>query len=371
MNNTMLGIVYSNMYDTSLGDLTLHRTMGSVPVGGRYRLVDFALSNMVNSGITDVGIITKSNYHSLMDHVGSGREWDLSRKIGGLTILPPFSRSGTGMYEDNIEALSGIMGFIKASSAKYVVLSYCDVIANIDFKEVLENHQKSGKGITVLYSRGELEENSKDNTVLVIGQNNLLKDILLNPDIQGDQNLYLNMAIIERDLLIRLISEAVTRNKHSFQKDILQAQADRDGVNCYHFKGTCARIHCMESYFKANMLLLDKEVRTQIFDPRRPVYTKVRDEVPARYGLRSQVSNSLVADGCIIEGRVENSIIFRGVRIGQGAVIKNSIIMQGCVIEDNAQLSYVVADKDVLIRDGRSLGGYLTYPLYLPKAIHV
>ncbi len=371
MADKMLGIVFSNMHDTSLGDLTLHRTMGSVPVGGRYRLVDFPLSNMVNSGVHDVGIITKSNYHSLMDHVGSGREWDLARKIGGLTILPPFSRTGSGMYKGSLEALWGVMGYIRSSTAKYAILSDCDIMANVDYRDVLRSHKEAGVGITVIYTRREIEESDTDNVVLNIGKDGLLGDLMINPDLQGDQNLYLNMAIIDRDLLVRLVTDAVSRGRYSFYQDILQTQAQADQVNCYRFEGTCCRIHCMESYFRANMMLLDREARAQLFDPRRPIYTKVRDEVPARYGLKASVSNSLVADGCIIEGQVENSVIFRGVRIGKGAVVKNSIVMQGTVIEDNAELSYVVADKDVLIRDGRKLGGYLTYPLYLPKLTHV
>lgn len=371
MNNRMLGIVFSNMHDASLGDLTLHRTMGSVPVGGRYRLVDFPLSNMVNSGVQDVGIITKNNYHSLMDHVGSGREWDLARKIGGLTILPPYSRAGSGIYQGILEALWGAVGYIRSSTARYVILSDCDTIANVNYLDVLASHKVSGVGITLVYIRREIAEGARDNVVLNIGKDDRLGDLMINPDLQGEQNLYMNMAIIDRDLLIRLVTDAVSRNHHSFHKDILQVQAQADQVNCYHFNGACCRIQCMESYFRANMTLLNKEVRRQLFDPQRPIYTKVRDEVPARYGLKAMVSNSLVADGCIIEGQVENSIIFRGVRIGKGAIVRNSIIMQGTVIEENAKLSYVITDKDVLIRNGRDMGGYLTYPLYLPKLTHV
>ena len=371
MADKMLGIIFSNMHDTSLGDLTLHRTMGSIPVGGRYRLVDFPLSNMVNSGVRDVGIITKSNYHSLMDHVGSGREWDLARKIGGLTILPPFSRTGSGMYKGSLEALWGIMGYIRSSTAKYVILSDCDIMANVDYLDVLKSHKAAGTGITVVYTRREIEESDKDNVVFNIGKDGLLGDVMTNPDLQGEQNIYLNTAIMDRDLLVRLVSDAVSRGNYSFNQDILRVQAQADRVNCYRFEGTCCRIHCMESYFRANMMLLDREARAHLFDPARPIYTKVRDEVPARYGLQASVANSLVADGCIIEGKVENSVIFRGVRIGKGAVVRNSIVMQGTVIEDNAELGYVIADKDVLIRDGRKLGGYLTYPLYLPKQTHV
>ena len=149
----VLGIVFSNMHDDRMGDLTMVRTMGSVPYGGRYRLVDFALSNMVNAGIRDVGMITKSNYHSLMDHVGSGREWDLARKIGGLTILPPYARAGAGMYRGNLDAISNIYAFLASSKAKYVLLCDCDVVANIDYNAMLAEHEESGAGISILCGR--------------------------------------------------------------------------------------------------------------------------------------------------------------------------------------------------------------------------
>lgn len=363
----MLGILFSNMHDDALSELTLHRTMGSVPFGGRYRLVDFALSNMVNSGIKDVGIITKSNYHSLMDHLGAGREWDLARKIGGLTLLPPYSRTGTGIYHGRLNALAGILGYIQASKSPYVALCDCDLVCNFDFKDMLKAHIDSGANITVAYTVREIEDGEKDNAVLAVGKNNMLRDIYWNPDVQGDQEIYMNIAIINKDLLVHRVTNAVAQNKTDFYRDVIAEEAENGRVDCYRFDGFCDRIHNMESFFQTNMELLKADVRKELFNVQRPIYTKVRDEVPAKYGLQAKVMNSLVADGCIIEGQVENSIIFRGVKVGKGTVIRNSIIMQGTTIEDGAQLDYVITDKDVLIKDGRKLAGYLTYPLYVPK----
>ena len=366
----VLGIVFSNMHDDRMGDLTMVRTMGSVPYGGRYRLVDFALSNMVNAGIRDVGMITKSNYHSLMDHVGSGREWDLARKIGGLTILPPYARAGAGMYRGNLDAISNIYAFLASSKAKYVLLCDCDVVANIDYNAMLAEHEESGAGISILCGRYDVAPHHGEDLVLSIQEDGFLRDAFQSADARGEQDVYMNAAIFDRELLLRLAVDGVSHGKYSVG-EILQEQGRAHNVLCYKQEGWFYHMHNMVEYFEANMALLNASVREDLFRPERPILTKIRDEAPAKYGLSSNVKNSLVADGCIIEGTVENSIIFRGVKVGQGAVVKNSIVMQGSVIDDNAQLDYVILDKDVLIKDGRRLAGYLTYPVYVPKKSHI
>ncbi|MEG2073758.1 MAG: glucose-1-phosphate adenylyltransferase subunit GlgD [Angelakisella sp.] len=372
-DNKMLGIVFSNMHDNFLAELTMHRTTASVPFGGRYRLVDFTLSNMVNSGIANVGIIAKSNYHSLMDHVGSGKEWDLARKRGGLTILPPFSRSGSGgIYRGNLEALAGIMGYIRSSTAPYVALSDCCLVTNLDMRKVLEAHQKSGAEITIVYTVGECTAPRGDCVAIETDKDGFLTEV--SPHHEGGggvHKMYTNIAVIAKDTLIHMVNNFVNQNKYSFVQDVLTTMSGTRSVYCYELSGCSLTIHDMQSYFEANMSLLDSNVRRELFNQERPIYTKVRDEVPAKYGLSSVVANSLVADGCIIEGEVRNSVIFRGVRVGKGARVENCILMQGTVVEDNASLDYVIADKNVLVRDGRKLAGYLSYPLFLPKNQHI
>ena len=366
----VLGIVFSNMHDDRMGDLTMVRTMGSVPYGGRYRLVDFALSNMVNAGIRDVGMITKSNYHSLMDHVGSGREWDLARKIGGLTILPPYARAKAGMYRGNLDALNGIYAFLASSKAKYVLLCDCDIVANIDYNAMLAAHEESGAGVTILCGRYDVAPHHGEDLILSIQENGFLRDAFQSAGVGGEQDVYMNAAIFDRELLLRLTADGVSHGQYSIN-GVISEQARSNNVYCYRCGGWSYHIHNLTEYFAANMALLDEKVRQELFLPERPILTKIRDEAPAKYGLSSSVKNSLVADGCIIEGTVENSVIFRGVKIGQGAVVKNSIIMQSTVVNNNAELEYVVLDKDVLIKDGRRLAGYLTYPLYVPKKSHI
>ena len=174
-NKKAMGIIFANMHDGFLGDLTSHRSLGAVPFGGRYRVIDFSLSNMNNSGIHDVGIITHSNYQSLMDHLGSGREWDLARKWGGLSILPPYAGTALGFNTGRMESLASILGYIKRTQADYVVLSDCDLVANLDLAELIEHHAQSGADITVAYRKGYLTGEHKDSTTLVLDRNNRLQ----------------------------------------------------------------------------------------------------------------------------------------------------------------------------------------------------
>ncbi|MEM1484835.1 glucose-1-phosphate adenylyltransferase subunit GlgD [Oscillospiraceae bacterium PP1C4] len=368
--NKVMGIVFSNMHDSILGELTERRTTGSVPYGGRYRLIDFVLSSMVNSDVRDIGIITKRNYQSLMDHVGAGRAWDLARKRGGLVILPPFANQGSGIYRGRLEALQGALGYIKHNDAKYVLLCDCDIIANIDLREMIHEHIKSGAQITLMFQNTEvLPEDMRDTTTICCNEETReVTDIMVRPDTKGRQNVYMNVMLVEKTLLERMINEGKSHDQFSLVRHAIQPSIGKLDIKAFEFKGYCHKISGMKSYFAANMELLDPAVRNALFPKEKPVFTKVRDQVPVKYGLSAKVGNSLIADGCIINGEVENCIIFRGVKVGKGAVLKNCIIMQDTTIGDNAHLEYVITDKDVLIKDSRTLIGYKTYPIYIAKA---
>lgn len=366
--NKVLGIIFSNMHDTTLGELTENRTTGSVPFGGRYRMVDFILSGMVNSDITDVGIITKQNYQSLMDHVGAGRAWDLARKRGGLVILPPFASKGGGIYRGRLEALGGAMNYIKRSNAKYVLLGDCDIIANIDVHDLICQHIESGAQITMMVKNSKVQpESARDVTTVYFDSEHSVTDILVRPDVRGNENIYMNVMLIDKTLMERLVNDGISRDHYSLIRHALQPSIGKLNIKAYEFNGYSHRICGLKSYFDANMELLNPDVRAQLFPRDFPIFTKVRDEVPVKYGLSSQVSNSLIADGCIIEGTVENCIIFRGVRIGKDAVLKNCIIMQNTMISNHTHLEYVITDKNVLIKNTRTLVGFETYPLYIAK----
>jgi glucose-1-phosphate adenylyltransferase len=364
-----LGIIFSNMHDHMLSEITEPRTMGSVPLGGRYRLIDFVLSNMVNSGISDVGVITKSNYQSLIDHLGTGREWDLSRKRGGLSLLPPFGHSSAGIYRGRLEALSGVVSFIHHSDAKYVLMADCDIVANIDFTEIFKTHIEKKADITVAYKRDVIgDDQAADSTVLRFDDQGMVNEVLIHPNnIQGEDNVYLNFCLISKELLEKEIHEGTSRNIHSFLQGVLQAKCNRLHIASWEFKGYSAKVNSIRKYYRANMAMLEPQVRAQLFPRERPIYTKVRDEVPAKYGLNAKATGSMVADGAIIEGTLENSIVFRGVHVGKNAVVKNCILMQDTVVSESVTLDHVITDKNVVVREGRTLVGYETYPLVIAK----
>lgn len=368
----VLGLVFANMHDTTLGDMTKNRTMGSVMFGGRYRLIDFPLSNMVNSGISEVGVITKSNYQSLLDHLGSAREWDLARKKGGLYILPPFGNVESTLYRGRIEALYGAMSFIKHSRAKYVILSDCDVVTNIDYKPIVAAHIESGADITAVAHTGVYSSDDiKTSTVFNVDADKNVTSVLINPDISGTCTTSLNVFVMSMDFLIETVNDAMARGNVSFERNILQEKCRELKIKIYEYDNYFSKLNSPESYFKSNMALLEPENARKLFVPKRSIYTKVSDNAPVKYDLDSKVSNSLVADGCIIEGEVENSILFRGVKVGKGAKVKNCILMQGTVVGDNAELNYLITDKNVSICENHILTSSPQYPMYVGKGASV
>lgn len=368
----VLGLVFANMHDTTLGDMTKNRTMGSVMFGGRYRLIDFPLSNMVNSGISEVGVITKSNYQSLLDHLGSAREWDLARKKGGLYILPPFGNVESTLYRGRIEALYGAMSFIKHSRAKYVILSDCDVVTNIDYKPIVAAHIESGADITAVAHTGVYSSDDiKTSTVFNVDADKNVTSVLINPDISGTCTTSLNVFVMSMDFLIETVNDAMARGNVSFERNILQEKCRELKIKIYEYDNYFSKLNSPESYFKSNMALLEPENARKLFVPKRSIYTKVSDNAPVKYDLDNKVSNSLIADGCIIEGEVENSVLFRGVKVGKGAKVKNCILMQGTVVGDNAELNYLITDKNVSICENHILTSSPQYPMYVGKGASV
>lgn len=368
INQNVLGLIFASINDSAVIDLTKLRTMGSIPYGGRYRMVDFPLSNMVNSGISEVGVITKSNYGSLLDHLGSGREWDLARKKGGLHLLPPFSQSAGGTYQGRLEALSNIWSFVEHTRAKYVILANSDVITTIDFNDALKQHQDTNADITVIYAKGLYNRDKSTNgCILQIDEENTIKEVLTNPMLSGECNISLDMFIMNTDFLKQVVLEAISKNQKSLIRNVLQARKDEFLFKAYEHKSCFYKIDSLEAYYKANLALLDAKTRNSIFNSEAPIYTKVGDNAPVKYGLESNVKNSLVADGCMIEGTVENCVLFRGVKIGRGAIVRNCVLMQGTEIGEGCNIDSIVADKNVTISENRVLTGSADYPLYLGK----
>lgn len=372
-NANALGILFPNSYDTLVPELTAERLMASIPFAGRYRLVDFVLSGMMNAGIDNISLIVRKNYHSLMDHLGSGREWDLTRKNGGLNLVPPFSGKAVKVYNGKVEALANIVEFLKSQKEKYVVLSDTHIVGNLDFKKLINAHIESGADVTMAYQEAEIPEEWKDQELgsemhysLEI-KDGRVEQILVNSKRPGLRNLSLNVYVMNRELLIEQVERAFVLGYVYLERDILAPNLDKLDVRAYRFDGYVVRIRGLRSYFDENMKLLEDENLDALFSGNR-VCTKIRDDNPTRYIGNAKAENVLVADGCVIEGEVENSILFRGVKVGKGAKVKNCILMQDTVVQANAEVEYVISDKNVTVSEGQQIRGSESFPVYVAKA---
>ena len=372
-NKKALGIIFPNSYDNWVPELVNVRLMASIPFASRYRMVDFVLSSMANSGIDNISVIVKKNYHSLMDHLGSGREWDLVRKHGGLNIFPPFMESDSRAYLGRAGALANTLDFLRSQKEKYVVMTDSNIAVNFDFAKMIDAHIESGADVTVAYNEQELpanflyhEANDRDHYYTLNINNGRVEKILINAKDKGVQNFSMNMYVIDRELLINLINEASLRGNEYFERDVLIPQLSKLNVQAYKYDGYLARITGMKSYFDENMKLLDDYNIDALFDG-NPIYTKIRDDNPTRYIDGAKVKNTMAADGCVIEGEVENCVLFRGVKIAKGAVVKNCVLMQDTVVEAGANVEYTITDKDVVISAGKELKGNDSFPVYIPK----
>ncbi len=365
-----LGIIFSDIQDWSMTELASHRSLAAIPFGGRYRLVDFTLSNMVNTGINKLCIITRSNYKSLMEHVGSGKDWDLSRKKGGILIFPPYALGENhGLFQGRLDALKRVLDYISSSKEKYVVLSDCDMIYNINYNDVIKYHEEKNSDITAVYINTSVDKNSSIHKIIYeFDDDGRADDILIYPVIKGDHNVGLNTWVMNKDFLESLIYDAIARNYKDFSYDVLAKKVHSLRIYGYEYKGYFAHIDSLQSYYENSLGLLNKEnLQSLFYSSTGPIYTKTKDSTPTKYCKDANVKNSLIASGCIIKGTVENSIIFRGVEIGKNAVVKNSIIMQHGIIGENARLDSIITDTYSHVTNDRVLLGYSNCPFFLKK----
>ena len=374
---TAAGLIFTNIHDDALREMTARRAIGSVPFGGRYRLVDFPLSCMVNAGIVKVGVVTHDNYQSLLSHLGSGKDWDLARRSGGIRILPPlvsaYHNSYAGrVYSTRLEALMGVTDFIEKCTEDVVVLSDANAVFNMDLGEVVRAHVRSDADMTFVTKRtsASLCPVGRDVKVMTSDDAGRLVDLKeFDPlDHAGEIEIYTNVTVASRDYLLRTVRDAIARSYKSFFSDVVKRRLPEDRFCVYPYAGYYNMITSLSEYFGASMALLRRDVRHALLGRgQSPIYTKVRNSAPAVYTRDSYVRNSLVADGCLIEGRVENSILFRGVHVAKGAVVTNSILLQNTAVGGNAWVNCTVADKDVVIREGRRLSGDAVQPYYVEK----
>jgi len=370
----MTGIIFSEIYNGDLDAFTSDRNMGAIPFGGRYRLVDFVLSNMVNSGITNVGVLAKQHYHSLMDHLANTQEWDLNRKNGGLLIIPPFA---TESYNQNLhgklDELRNALDYLQDSTSPYILLADAHVVCNMDYRPVLESHIASSCDLTVVATREDGTKPEPFFTVLQADENKNVTGVLRDCPARAGDYADMNVYIIGREKLIDVVRECTARGFYHLERDFIQAHFNRGAlsINLYEFNDAVLRIRSEEEYFSNCLSLTDEAVGNSLFRPDRPIYTRVNDEVPTYYGTNCHVSGCIIADGCVVDGCAQHSVLSRGVRIGKGAVIKNCIIMQGSVIGEGATLENVIVDKWATVSADRDLKGLPSAPVIIRKGATV
>lgn len=369
----VLGIVNLSDPEDQIKELTAVRPLAGIPFGGRYRVIDFLLSNMVNSGIRDVAIFTQGKSRSLMDHFGSGKSWDLDRKRGGLFVLNPIMNPNDVVQRrGDIENFKNHLDFLYASRARYVLISRSFMVANIDFKPVLKFHKDTGADITIIYRNMDNSVRrfihcdslnlDEEGNVLGIGKNLGKKKLY---------NISTEMYMMKKELLTDIIEEGIHMGDGDYLKQVLFNRIQELHVNAYGFDGYMACINSIENYFQANMDLLKPEVSRDLFFKHGLIYTKVKDEPPTKYSDTACVTNSLVANGCVIEGTVENSIVGRGVHVKKGAIIRNSIIMQNCYVDETASINYAILDKNVAISKKKMLFGNEGHPYVIKKGVTI
>lgn len=362
MNSTIMGII--NLKESGpLKELNENRPLATIPIGGKFRLIDFTMSNMVNAGIGNVGLLLSAQSRSVLDHIRSGKEWGLARKRDGLFYLPAEVEDILHPVAGNIQPLYKNLQFVKRGTSPYILISDCDLVQNIDYDEVLHFHRHHNADVTMIYSQ-QAVGGDKSETVLSVNDNDRVTGMKEQIGTLSGDNVYQHQILIDNQIFQHCVRRAFAQGYHDFVSEVLLRNVDRLRIFGYNYKGYAKRVDSIRSYFDVNMDLLDLGIWRHLFlQNQRHIYTKIKDEAPAKYMEESRVSNSIIANGCVIEGRVENSVLFRKVHVGKNAVVRNSIIMQHSDIGDDAHLDYVVCDKEAVIQPEAALSGTRENPL--------
>lgn len=374
MNTNMISIIFSEMYNNSLDALTHDRNMAAIPFGGRYRLVDFVLSNMVNSGITTVGVLAKQHYHSLMDHLSNSQEWDLNRKNGGLMIIPPAANEDlTQVHRGKLDELRNALDYLRNSTADYVMLADAHMVYNMDYRPVLKDHIASGCDVTVVATQKDGTATDVRTVVMQMRPDHRAASFLLDYVPKAGDYASMGVFIMNRQYLINVVQEYTAQGIYHLERDLFQREFNKGrlNVNIFPFQGVALHMRTLQDVFKSNLALTDPAVGASLFRPDAPIYTRVNDEVPAYYGPDCRIADCVIADGCIIEGQADHCVLSRGVRVGKGASIKSCIVMQGSVIGENAVLENVIVDKWASISAGSELKGTPSSPVVIRKGATV
>lgn len=363
-----MGIIFTN--DASLGELTDKRTMASLPFGGRYRQVDFALSNLSCAGVRHVGIISRHSYQSLMNHIGDGEEWGLELEEGGLEFLTPYAQSTIHTYRGKLESLSSAMDFLEyGADDELVVMIDSAVLSNLDLTEILNNHIASGKDVTVVTKSGIANGKKVLDLAMKLDEKGQVADMVVDYAAPEEYLASMDVFVLSKKWLIQQVKEMIARDKFHMDRDLVLGgwQRGKVSINVYQFQGVALYNESVEEYFYNSMALIDKDVRHDLFHGNHPIYTKVRFRVPTYYGENCEIENCLVADGCMLEGEVEDSVLFRQVSVGKDAEVENCVIMNDAVIGEGAELKYAILDKNVTVTPGAKLIGTKKNPVIVKR----
>ncbi len=364
----VMGLIFTN--DGSLGELTDKRTMASIPFGGRYRHVDFALSNLSCAGIRRVGIVSRYNYQSLMNHIGDGEEWGLELEEGGLEFLTPYAMSTSHSYRGKLESLSAGMDFLRyGNDDDLVVMIDSAVLSNVDLNKVVLSHMNSGKDITVVTKAGVANGEKVLDLALKLDENGEVCDMVVDYAASKDYLASIDIFVLSKSFLITQVQELIARNHFHMDRDLVLGgwQSGKLSVNVFPFEGIAMYNESVSEYFANSLSLTHEEVRRDLFGSNHPIYTKVRDRVPSYYGEDCEINNCIVADGCMLEGKAEDSVLFRQVTIEKGADVENSVIMNEAVIGAGAEVKYAILDKNVTVRPGAKLIGTQKNPVIVKR----
>ena len=364
----VMGIVFTN--DASLGELTNKRTMASLPFGGRYRQVDWALSNLSCAGVRHVGVISRFNYQSLMNHIGDGEEWGLELEEGGLEFLTPYAQSEVHRYRGKLESIASAMDFLSyGEDDELVVMIDSAILSNIDLNKVIASHVESGRDVTVVTKAGVCNGKKIIDLALKLDGKGEVTAMLVDYAAPADYVASMDMFILSKKWLIEQVQEMIARDKFHMDRDLVMGgwQRGKVSVNVYPFEGIALYNESVEEYFANSLALIQADVRHDIFGGSHPIFTKVRDRVPTYYGEGCDVSNCLAADGCMLEGQVKDSVLFRQVTIAKDAEVENCVIMNDSVVGEGAELKYVILDKNVTVTPGAKLIGTLKNPVIVKR----
>ncbi|MBR3539356.1 MAG: glucose-1-phosphate adenylyltransferase subunit GlgD [Eubacterium sp.] len=347
-----IGIILAGGNSSRMEELSAKRAVAAMPVAGCYRAIDFALSNMSNSHIQRVAVYTQYNSRSLNEHLNSSKWWDFGRKQGGLYIFTPtITTTNSYWYKGTADALYQNINFLKDAHEPYVVIASGDGIYKLDYNKVLEDHIAKGADITIVTKDLSPEEDDISRFgVVKLGDNNRVEDFEEKPIVAETGTVSIGVYVIRRRQLIELLEACAAEGRTDFVKDILIRYKNVKKINAYRLESYWRNVGSVDSYYRTNMDFLKRDVRDYFFRQQPGVYTKVEDLPPAKYNSDAVATNSLIASGCIINGTVENSVLFKKVYVGNNCVIKNSIILNDVHIGDNCYLENCIIESRDTIR---------------------